>query len=34
MLHYTGMLDEFRIYNKALSDANVNSLYKLEALGR
>ena len=34
MLHYTGMLDEFRIYNKALTDAEINALFKLEALGR
>lgn len=34
MLRYTGMLDEFRIYNKALSDGDVNALYKLENLGR
>lgn len=34
MLPYTGQLDEFRIYNKALEDSDVNALYKLEALGR
>ncbi|HEU4472845.1 MAG TPA: LamG domain-containing protein [Flavisolibacter sp.] len=34
MLNYTGKLDEFRIYNTALTDSDVNSLYKLEALGR
>jgi hypothetical protein len=34
MLNYTGMLDEFRIYNKALVDSDVNALFKLEALGR
>lgn len=34
MLNYTGLLDEFRIYNAAISDTDVNALYKLEALGR
>lgn len=34
MLNYTGMLDEFRIFNTVLSDSDINSLYKLEALGR
>jgi hypothetical protein len=34
MLHYTGQLDEFRIFNKALTDTEINSLFKLEALGR
>lgn len=34
MLNYTGLLDEFRIYDKPLEDAEINSLYKLEALGR
>lgn len=34
MLNYTGMLDEFRIFNKALTDSDINSLFKLEALGR
>lgn len=34
MLHYTGKLDEFRIYNKALEDGDINSIYKLEQLGR
>ena len=34
MLHYTGQLDEFRIFNKALTDAEINALFKLEALGR
>lgn len=34
MMHYTGMLDEFRIYNIALADADINALYKLEQLGR
>lgn len=32
--NYIGALDEFRIYDKALSAAEVSSLYKLEALGR
>lgn len=27
MLHYTGMLDQFRIYTKALSDAEVTALF-------
>jgi hypothetical protein len=31
---FGGAIDEFRIYSKVLSDADVNSLYKLEALGR
>ncbi|MGC4039475.1 MAG: LamG domain-containing protein [Flavobacterium sp.] len=30
MLHYSGQLDEFRIYDKALSDSDINSLYLLE----
>jgi hypothetical protein len=30
MLNYTGLLDEFRIYNVALSDNEVVALYKLE----
>ncbi|NNT72831.1 LamG domain-containing protein [Flavobacterium sp. IMCC34852] len=30
MLHYSGLLDEFRIYDKALSDNDVRSLYLLE----
>ncbi|RTZ01858.1 LamG domain-containing protein [Flavobacterium sp. RSP49] len=30
MLNYTGMMDEFRIYNAALSDNEVVALYKLE----
>lgn len=34
MLPYTGLLDEFRVYSTALTDSEVNSLYKLEALGR
>ena len=31
---YAGLLDEFRIYNKALSSSEVNSLYQLESAGR
>jgi hypothetical protein len=31
---YAGLLDEFRIYNKALSMSEVNSLYQLESAGR
>jgi hypothetical protein len=31
---YTGLLDNFRIYNKALSTAEVSALYNLEKLGR
>jgi hypothetical protein len=31
---YTGLLDNFRIYNKALSSAEVSALYNLEKLGR
>jgi hypothetical protein len=30
MLNYTGLMDEFRIYNTALSDNEVVALYKLE----
>lgn len=30
MLHYTGLMDEFRIYDKALSPGEINALYKLE----
>ncbi|WP_433777772.1 LamG domain-containing protein [Flavobacterium anhuiense] len=30
MLHYTGLLDEFRIYDVALTDNEVSALYKLE----
>lgn len=30
MLHYTGLLDEFRIYNTALADNDVRALYLLE----
>ena len=31
---FTGLLDEFRIYDKALSSTDVNALFKLEGLGR
>lgn len=31
---FRGLLDEFRIYNKALSSAEVDALYQLEAAGR
>ena len=31
---FAGLLDEFRIYDKALNDADVHALYKLESLGR
>ncbi|MHA4844647.1 LamG domain-containing protein [Flavitalea antarctica] len=31
---FTGILDEFRIYDKALSSGDVNALFKLEGLGR
>jgi hypothetical protein len=27
MLHYTGMLDQFRVYTKALTDAEINALF-------
>jgi len=30
MLKYTGLMDEFRLYDKALSSSEVNALYKLE----
>lgn len=30
MLHYTGLMDEFRIYDSALADNEVAALYKLE----
>lgn len=30
MLHYTGLMDEFRIYDSALTDNEVSALYKLE----
>ncbi len=31
---FTGQMDEVRIFNKALSDADINSLYELEKAGR
>ena len=34
MLHYTGRLDEFRIYNKALSVQEISALQVLERQGR
>ncbi len=34
MKNFDGSLDEFRIYNKALSDTDINSLYELEKAGR
>jgi Concanavalin A-like lectin/glucanases superfamily len=34
MLNYAGMLDEFRIYNKALSETEVSALQTLENQGR
>lgn len=34
MLPYTGLMDEFRIYNAALTDDEVHSLYLLEKEGR
>jgi len=34
MKNFTGALDEFRIYNKALADADVKSLYDLEKAGK
>lgn len=34
MLNYTGMLDEFRIYNKALSEIEINAIKVLESQGR
>jgi Concanavalin A-like lectin/glucanases superfamily len=30
----TGLLDEIRVYNKALSDGDISSLYQLESAGR
>lgn len=34
MKYYDGMLDEFRIYDKALVDSDVDALYQLEKDGR
>ncbi|MEK0439167.1 MAG: hypothetical protein RLZZ504_83, partial [Bacteroidota bacterium] len=34
MKNYDGGLDEFRIYNKALADADVKALYDLEKAGK
>ncbi|HLL44924.1 MAG TPA: LamG domain-containing protein [Segetibacter sp.] len=34
MLNYTGMLDEFKIYNKAITSQEANALYQLERQGR
>ncbi|WP_245896382.1 LamG domain-containing protein [Flavobacterium sediminis] len=34
MLPYTGAMDEFRIYNVALSQNDINALYQLERQGR
>lgn len=34
MLPYTGMLDEFRIYNKALSEVEISAIQVLERQGR
>ncbi|EJL69155.1 LamG domain-containing protein [Chryseobacterium populi] len=34
MLTYTGMMDEFRMYDKALSAGEIDALYKLEKDGR
>lgn len=34
MLNYTGMLDEFRIYKKAITGEEANALYQLERQGR
>ena len=31
---YSGLLDEFRIYNKALSDLEISAIFKLEGKGR
>jgi hypothetical protein len=30
----TGQIDELRVWNKALSDADISSLYQLEKAGR
>jgi hypothetical protein len=34
MKNYSGLLDEFRIYNKALSDTEISAIFKLEGKGR
>ncbi len=34
MLNYTGLLDEFRIYNKALTELEINAIKVLESQGR
>jgi hypothetical protein len=34
MKNFSGALDEFRIYDKALADADVTALYQLEKAGR
>jgi hypothetical protein len=34
MLNYTGMLDEFRIYKKAITAQEINAIYQLERQGR
>ena len=34
MLNFTGKIDEFRIYNKALSDIEINAIQVLERQGR
>ena len=34
MLTYTGKLDEFRVYKKALSSQDINALFQLEKQGR
>ena len=34
MLNYTGMIDEFRIYNKALSETEISAIQVLERQGR
>jgi hypothetical protein len=32
MLNYTGLMDEFRVYNIALTENEVVALYKLEKI--
>ena len=34
MLTYTGAMDELRIYNKALTDTEVHTLYQTELSGK